>query len=70
MRTEPDQPDTLVAKKDSVDPYRNIREVPPRGVKILEKGAVIKYLDFAKTLYDIPWEDILMINGMNGRLLT
>lgn len=61
MRTEPDQPDTLVAKKDSVDPYRNIREVPPRGVKILEKGAVIKYLDFAKTFYDIPWEDILMI---------
>lgn len=35
--------------------------VTPRGVKLVEKGAVIKYLDLSSVSYDITWNDILMI---------
>lgn len=36
-------------------------EVSPRNVKLVEKGAVIKYLDLSSVSYDITWNDILMI---------
>jgi len=35
--------------------------VAPHNVKLMEKGAVIKYLDLSSVSYDIAWSDILMI---------
>lgn len=35
--------------------------VIPVNVRILEKGSVVKYLDFSDMTYDINWDDVVMI---------
>lgn len=53
--------DTLVVERDSFKTVDNGRDMFPHDVRILEKGGTIKYLDFSKALYNITWDDILMI---------
>ena len=53
--------DTLAVERDSFVTVSNSRDMSPHNVRILEKGDIITYLDFSKTLYHVAWDDILMI---------
>lgn len=53
--------DTLAVERDSFMTAGNSRDISPHDVRILEKGSIITYLDFSKSLYHVTWDDILMI---------
>lgn len=53
--------DTLAVERDSFMIVSNSRDMSPHNVRILEKGGIITYLDFSKTLYHVAWDDILMV---------
>lgn len=60
--------DTIVTQKDSVEVIPKIsvqksfsRDIVPHKVRILEKGAVVKYLDFNSNSYNIDWNEIQTI---------
>lgn len=51
---------TVVSTEVTTEKYINWNVVP-RKVRLLEKGAVIKYLDCSPNLYYMNWDDIRMI---------
>lgn len=52
--------DSVAVRKDK-EPVKINWGVVPVNVRILEKGSVVKYLDYSDITYDINWNDVVMI---------